>query len=90
MKHFRRISLVFLLIGISILIVGFVKHPGIPYQDPTQEMLNIYNQEAKRSEEIQSYGLSIFLVSFGAFLMGKIIDLFRGRNKNKGNNEDSK
>lgn len=81
MKNFRRINLIFVMIGIILIVIGFIKHPGIPYQDPTLEMLLIYNKEAKFADEIQKYGFYILLISLGILSIEIIINKNRRRLK---------
>lgn len=82
MINFRRINYLFSLIGIIIIIIGLIKHQGIPYQDPTPEMLNIYNKEAKLADELQLYGFYILLFSLVVFIIEKIISKIGSRFRN--------
>jgi hypothetical protein len=62
----------FLLSGLFIVAAGFVydvEFAGIPYQDPTPEMLTRYNHQAHIASMICLVGFCAFL--FGIFLLLK-------------------
>jgi len=61
MKLIKRIPIFLMILGIIAYLIGLIKHPGIPYQDPTKEMLLEYNNNARQAEEILNYGLLIIV-----------------------------
>lgn len=52
-----------MIFGILLLLAGFVTHPGIPYQDPTPEILLDYNIRVEQADSLQLCGFTILIVS---------------------------
>ncbi|WP_083937925.1 hypothetical protein [Paenibacillus daejeonensis] len=77
MLTLKRLLWISLIVGVLIIIFSFVKHPGIPFQDPTVEMLLEYNKEANLADDLQYYGLLIAIGSICAIGIMNIIIKFK-------------
>lgn len=77
MKNYLRIVLLAFVIGLLILVVGICLHPGLPYLDPTPEMLEQYNEEAAAADPIILIGFIWSAVSVLGIAIGLSARLFR-------------
>lgn len=76
MKILYKIRFIPLIIGITVIIVGFyysVIKAGIPYQDPPPELLEKYMFYMSIGENLMSIGFSISIVSIILLIILKIV-----------------
>jgi hypothetical protein len=66
--------------GLFLLVGGFIydaMFAGIPYQDPTPEMLARYNHHSRIASTIQGSGFGIFLFGLLASIIRRAVRRFR-------------
>lgn len=78
MKKYWPFALI--LIGIMMILMGFVYDvlfAGIPYQDPTPEMIANYNLHSQIAATIRWMGVRVCFVGGGVFVMRGLISKLR-------------
>ena len=78
----KKIVIISFIIGIIVLIIGLyysLIKAGIPYQDPTDEMIQKYNRNARIGGILILIGLSIEFVNFFVYIRYKL----KKHNENK-------
>ena len=82
----KHLPLALVVIGVMIILMGFIYDvflAGIPYQDPTLELIANYNLHSKIAAIIRCIGMSVCLVGGGMFIvLGTIRKLQERRLKN--------
>jgi hypothetical protein len=66
--------------GLFLFIGGFIYDvifAGIPYQDPTPEMLARYNHHSRIASTIQLSGVGVFLFGMFACIIQRVVQRFR-------------
>ena len=80
----RRWLLAIILLGVIITFLGFVYDvlfAGIPYQDPTPELLANYQYHAQIASLIRWTGLGIFIVGGIAMIIGVFLNYRQDSNE---------
>lgn len=65
-------------IGILTIIIGWFNGPLLPYQDPTPELIKIYNEQAYRARVIMNCGYIVMGIGLLLFTTTRI---FRKNNE---------
>lgn len=78
----RKYDVVFIFIGITLVIIGFsysIMYAGIPYQDPTDELLKKYNYNNSISETVIIIGFVFIIIGMIGTIFIKIIQTLINR-----------
>lgn len=69
MRRLRLLNRILFVIGIVVVVYGLSKNPFIPYQDPTPELTQKFNEETALFESITAYGFGICMISLCLFII---------------------
>lgn len=83
----KRFGLFIIILGVVLIVIGVIYQDfmaGIPYQDPTPELQQKYNNYVNTGRTFYKFGFPVFLAGLLIMLIQKILKFLKNTNNKEG------